>query len=303
MPEVTLFHFNDFHRKLEPMKDGMGGAARLVGTLRELKQQHPGSLTVNVGDVAGDNAEPGPDAFSPVADLFDRGQVDLLALGNHEFEDPTGNYKTLREGLIEPFDGEVLSANIDLPGTKPYTVKQLAGMNIAFIGVCTQELASKMFPNAGAGIVAESIEHTLRELVPRVRAEGADAVVVLAHEGLDEMLEVTAKVPGIDLTLAAHDHRMTDAPIEVSREDGSKGYVAEAGGYGEAVGEVNLRFENGRLLQVTGRMHAVDASSPVDPEAESIVANAPQLDRVTEPTKKKWKEVSLEDLAERFGRG
>ena len=298
---MKLFHFNDFHRKLEPMKDGMGGAARLVGTLRELKRENPGSLTVNVGDVAGDNAEPGPDAFSPVADLFDRGQVDLLALGNHEFEDPTGNYQTLREGLIQPFDGEVLSANIDLPGTRPYTIKQLQGMNIAFIGVCTQDLASKMFPNAGSGIIAESIEHTLRELVPKVRAEGADAVVVLAHEGLDEMVEVTARVPGIDLTLAAHDHRMTETPVEVNRPDGSRGWVAEAGGYGEFVGEVTLRFEPGQPVQVTGLMHPIDASSPVDPEAARLVADAPKLDRVTAPTKRKWKEVSLEDLAKRLG--
>lgn len=300
MPQVTLFHFNDFHRKLEPMKDGMGGAARLVGKLRELKAETPDSVSMSVGDVAGDNAEPGPDAFSPVADLFDRGQVDLMAVGNHEFEDPTGNYKTLREGLIEPFDGEVLSANIDLPGTKPYTVKQLAGMSIAFIGVCTQDLASKMFPNAGAGLVVESIEHTLRELVPKVRAEGADAVVVLAHEGLDEMVEVTARVPGIDVTLAAHDHRMTNAPIEVPRADGTRGWVAEAGGYGEAVGEVTLNFADGRL-EVTGRMHAIDSSSPVDAEAARLVANAPKLDRVTVPTKKKWKEVSLDDLASRYG--
>lgn len=106
MQKVTIFAFNDFHRRLEPFADGTGGAARLVGKLRQLKEENPDSITVNVGDVAGDNTKLGPDSFSPVAQLFNRAGVDVLGLGNHEFEDSRNGYETLRNGLVKPFAGE-----------------------------------------------------------------------------------------------------------------------------------------------------------------------------------------------------
>src|SRR5690606_14828348 len=110
----------------------------------------------------------------------------------------------------------------------------------AFIGVVTIELAFSVFPAAGAGLSTMPMEDTLLELIPKVRAEGADAVVVLGHESLSEMKEIARKVPGIDVALAAHDQRSTEQPHEVLREDGSKTWVAEADAYGRMVGEIDL---------------------------------------------------------------
>ena len=128
---VRLFHFNDFHRRLDPLSDGTGGAARLVGKIKQLEQDNPDAITVNLGDVCGDNTAQGPNHFSPIPELFNQADVDILALGNHEFEDPTNDYQSLKEGLIKPFRGEVLVANVkhadgrSIEGTKPYTIRQL----------------------------------------------------------------------------------------------------------------------------------------------------------------------------------
>ena len=129
---VDIYHINDFHRRLNPCTDGTGGAARLSTVLRSAKERNPEAIIANVGDVAGDNTVHGPHAFDPLADLFDRMGVDYLGLGNHEFEDPTGGYQSLREGLIDPFAGKVLCANVTengtgkpLPGTDPYAIQQL----------------------------------------------------------------------------------------------------------------------------------------------------------------------------------
>ena len=109
---VRLFHFNDFHRRLDPLSDGTGGAARLVGKIKQLEQDNPDAITVNLGDVCGDNTAQGPNHFSPIPELFNQADVDILALGNHEFEDPDNDYQSLKEGLIKPFQGEVLVANV-----------------------------------------------------------------------------------------------------------------------------------------------------------------------------------------------
>jgi 2',3'-cyclic-nucleotide 2'-phosphodiesterase (5'-nucleotidase family) len=288
--KVTLFAFNDFHRRLNPFPDGSGGAARLVGKLRQLKADHPGSLTVNVGDVAGDNKKPGPQAFAPIAQLFDRAQVDVLALGNHEFEDPQGDYASLRNGLIKPFQGEVLCANVTaqgqpLEGVKPFTIKQLAGFNIALIGVVTRDLSSRVHPAAGAGLSVAPIEDTLAAMVPELDKQ-SDAVVVLGHENLNEMIRHTQDTPGVDVTLAAHDHKLQTTQLE--RADGSKAYVSEGGAYGQTINQIDLYFspQSRQLIKVEVTTHSVDGQAPIDAQAEEIVRNAPQLERASMPEKK-----------------
>lgn len=306
LQKVTLFAFNDFHRKLDPLQDGSGGAARLVGKLRQLKQENPDSLILNMGDVAGDNKEHGKDAFEPIPALFNRAQVDALSLGNHEFEDPSGNYKTLRESLIKPLHGEVLCANVSetatgkpVEGTRPFSIKQLAGYNIALIGVVTRDLGSKMFPLAGAGLSVTPIEETLAKMVPEMH-DRADAVVVMGHENLRTMTEHTQNIPGIDIGLAAHDHKLTRNSVEVERPDGSKGYVSEAGAYGQNINQIDLYFSpaSRKLMKVEMTTHQVDASSPSDPIAEGIVRDAPKLKAAPLPPKEsRSKGVRLERFA------
>lgn len=310
MKRVRLFHFNDFHRRLTPLKDGSGGADRLVGKIRQLEEDNPDSITVNLGDVAGDNTVQGPDHFQPIPELFNRAGVDILALGNHEFEDPENGYQNLQEGLIKPFKGEVLVANVrhadgrPIENTKPYTIRKLQEHSIAFIGVVTRELTSSVFPAAGAGLSTMPIEDTLLELIPKVRAEGADAVVVLGHESLSEMKEIARKVPGIDVALAAHDHRSTEQPHEVLRDDGSKTWVAEADAYGRMVGEIDLLFDREGFNRVEGKLHMVDESAPSDPHAKRFVEAhepAPKADpNATKPKTDTTVLTSFADLAKHF---
>jgi 5'-nucleotidase len=309
---VRLFHFNDFHRRMEPFKNGEGGADRLVGKIRQLESENADTLTVNLGDVAGDNTTQGPDHFKPIPELFNRAGVDIMALGNHEFEDPSNGYASLEEGLIQPFQGETLVANVrhadgrPIAGTKPYTIRQLREHSIAFIAVVTRDLASAMFPAAGAALMTLPIEETLRDLVAEVKEKGAQAVVLLAHEGLADTKKIAANVPGIDLAFAAHDHRMTEQPESVVRPDGSKVWVAEADAYGRKVGQADLIFQDGRVVDVQGMMHDVDASSPSDPEALALRQRYEPRPRVKMPPKANSKATtslgSFADLAKHFSK-
>ena len=306
MQKVTLLAFNDFHRTLEPLRDGSGGAARLVGKLRQLQEQNPEALVVNVGDVAGDNKEPGPQAFAPIPELFNRAGVDVMTLGNHEFEDPQGDYQSLREGLIQPLEAEVLCANVQhnddgepIQGTKPFTIKRALGYTIGFIGLVTRNLVSRMFPSAGAGLAVAPLEATLKDLVPQVSRQ-ADAVVVLGHENLRVMTELTQETPGVDVSLAAHDHKLTTQAVEVVRPDGSKGYVSESGAYGQNINQIDLFFspQSHDLVKVEVNTHKIDDSSPVDAQAAEIVRNAPQLKDAAMPEEDSHSEIRLGSFKE-----
>lgn len=110
--QVDIYHYNDLHRRLEPRDDGSGEAARLSSLIRQVRLENPDAVVVDGGNVAGDNAVPGPQAFDPMARILDGMGVDLLSLGNHEFQDPAGDYASLRNGPIEPFRCEVLCATV-----------------------------------------------------------------------------------------------------------------------------------------------------------------------------------------------
>lgn len=304
---VRLFHFNDFHRRLKPFEDGDGGADRLVGKIRELEAENPDSVTLNVGDLAGDNRAQGPDHFSPIPDLFNRAGVDIVGLGNHEFEDPENRYQSLVSGFVKPFQGDVLVANVShadgspIEGTKPYVIRKIQEHNIAFIGTVTRELTSAVFPAAGAGLKTLPIEDVLRELVPKLKPQ-ADAIVVLNHDNLGNSRELTRNIPDIDLTLAAHDHVSTDSPEPVTQSDGTTGWVAEAEAYGQSIGQVDLFFDDEGLVKVEGKQHKVDLSSPSDPVAKKFMDDYEPLPRVeVQEIKKKWTSLSsFEELAKHF---
>lgn len=277
--ESHILSFNDFHRRLKSFPDGTAGAAKLTTALRQKKAEYSDCITVNLGDVAGDNAKPGPRAFNPIAPLFNRMQVDILALGNHEFEDPTEGYRSLREGLIQPLQGKVLCANIvekgtgkPLPGTQPFTIEKLGGINIAFIGVCTRELATAFFPTAGAGLSTLPIEATLKEMIPRTREAGADAVVVLAHENYNTMKEMAPRLEA-DIILPAHDHRLTEGMETLQRNDGGTVSMGEAGAYGRNFLDIKLITdpEAKKLVSVEGTMNVVSADITPDDGAVAIV--------------------------------
>lgn len=305
MERVDIYHFNDLHRHLGTFPDGSGGAARLATLLEQARAEHPDALVANLGDVAGDNTAPGKNAFRPIPDLFNAMDVDVLELGNHEFEDPSKSYATLREGLIAPLHGDVLCANVrekatgqPLPGTRPYTIRDVHGVHVALIGVVTRDLASAVFPAAGAGLSVAPIEDTLQELVPRVRAEGADAVVVLAHEGLEPMRAIAERVDGIDVILAAHDHRETHEPMRVENPAGGHTLITEAGGYGRWVGHVRLDVDprGKRVAAANAELLSVGADLPADPAVQKIVDGYRPNPHVAPPPRRKWEKVPLSDL-------
>lgn len=305
MPTVDLFHFNDFHRHLGPAHDGLGGAARLSTLAREQVKAHPDSVLINLGDVAGDQSAHGQRDFDPIPQVFNRMGVQLHALGNHEFEDPANHYGSLREGLINKLDGQTLCANVThsdsgkpIENTLPYTIRQLQGINVAFIAVVTEDLASKLFPAAGEGLRAARMEDVLAKLVPEVKGKGADAVVVLSHESLRESAQIAEAVPGIDVIIAGHDHRVTEKPVLLDNPHG-RTWMAEAGAYGMMLGHIQMHVDETtrKVTSVDGGLIQVTPDIAPDPAVQAIVDRWKPLPRAEHhPTKQHWTSVPLSDL-------
>ena len=84
-------------------------------------------------------------------------------------------FKWLSANVIETATGRTL-----LP---PYGIKTFNGVRVAFIGMTLKGTPTIVTPTGVAGLEFHDEADTVNALVPRLRAQGIEAIVVLVHQG------------------------------------------------------------------------------------------------------------------------
>jgi len=134
-----------------------------------------------------------------------------------------------------------------------------------------------MIPNWSFGIR----EREMSAEVESLRAQGAEVVVVLSHNGFDVDRKMAERVPGIDVILSGHTH---DALPEVTVV--GKTLIAATGSHGKFVSRLDLDVQSGRIAGFRYRLIPIfaDVITP-DAEMSAYIAKArapfkPDLTRV-----------------------
>ncbi len=104
---------------------------------------------------------------------------------------------------------------------------------------------------------------TAREMVKRLRAEGADVIICMSHGGVREPptgpitegddVNLARAVPEIDVIVGGHTHTFMRTPVVVNGTP-----IVQAGCYGQAVGELVIRMEGRDRAVVSYELHPVD---------------------------------------------
>ncbi|MFW7419159.1 bifunctional metallophosphatase/5'-nucleotidase [Vagococcus fluvialis] len=181
-----------------------------------------------------------------MADVMNAVGYDCGVLGNHEF-----NYGLdYLEETIEKLNYPIVCANIlkksgDFLTGHPYVIVERGGVKIAVLGLTTQYIPHWEQPATVENLIFKSALETAKEFVPKLR-ELADVVVVSYHGGFEKDLEtgvptevltgenegydILHEVPGIDVLLTGHQHRviaMKEELVPVT-QPGDKGrYLAK----------------------------------------------------------------------------
>ncbi len=184
--------------------------------------------------------------------LQTRGQdmVETMALlkpdamvGHWEFTYGEDRVLELIDALAYPF----LSANVfdttwDEPVFEASMMREVGGHKVAVIGQSMPytPIANPrwMIPNWSFGIRPEVIAAQ----VAKARADGAEVVVLLSHNGFDVDQKLAAEVPGIDVVLTGHTHDAIPHAIEIG-----KTLLLASGSHGQFVGRVDLEITNGKV--------------------------------------------------------
>jgi 5'-nucleotidase len=280
---VKIIAFNDFHGNLEPPRiavpapgaDGKdvqvpaGGAAWFAAAIGKLRAASPNSVVVSAGDMT--SASPLVSSLfldEPTIATMNLAGVDFNAVGNHEFDRGWRELQRLQSGgcekhaqrdpcALDRFEGakfRYLSANVakEEGGTlfPAYGIRSFgSGANevrVAFIGMTLKGTPSLVMASGIAGLRFEDEADTVNALVPRLKAEGADAIVVLVHQGGETDVGYNDKTcgglrgaivpilqrldPRVDLVVSGHTHRAYIC--DFGKMDAGRPFLLTSAGYG-----------------------------------------------------------------------
>ncbi|MFI8433531.1 bifunctional metallophosphatase/5'-nucleotidase [Streptomyces sp. NPDC079020] len=217
--DVQLLSFNDLHGNLEPpagsagtvsetQADGTvkpipaGGVEYLATSLREAREGNRYSVTAAGGDMVG--ASPlmsGLFHDEPTIEALNKLDLDVTAVGNHEFDEGSAELARLQNGGCHPTEGcyeegkkfkgadfPYLAANVTKEETgkpllKPYTVWKKNGVKIGFIGVTLEGTPNIVTANGVKGLEFHDEVETINKYAKELDRKGVKSIVALIHEG------------------------------------------------------------------------------------------------------------------------
>ncbi|WP_326611599.1 bifunctional metallophosphatase/5'-nucleotidase [Streptomyces scopuliridis] len=217
--DVQLLSFNDLHGNLEApagsagtvtekQADGTtkaipaGGVEYLATSLRNARKGNAYSVTAAGGDMVG--ASPllsGLFHDEPTIEALNKIDLDVTAVGNHEFDEGAVELARLQNGGCHPTEGcyekgkkfkgadfPYLAANVTSEKTgkpilKPYTVWKKNGVKIGFIGVTLEGTPNIVTAEGVKGLKFHDEIETVNKYAQELDRQGVKSIVALIHEG------------------------------------------------------------------------------------------------------------------------
>jgi 5'-nucleotidase len=315
--DINLVALNDFHGHLEASKFvytsarepkeatvSAGGIDNLAAALQAFRKEDPELLLVGAGDLVG--ASPAMSSmWADEPSIVALGMLGLRvsSVGNHEFDQ--GRLELLRKQnggcvsalpakackLAPDFSGApfgYLAANvIDNATGKPllpaYSIQQVKGVKIAFIGAVLKDTASVVTASGIAGLTFMDEATAINQAAQDARAQGATAFVVLIHEGgstpepFDQpdcsqlkgpIVGISRKLdPAIRLIVSGHTHRGFQCKV-----DGRTITQAQMGGH--VLSRIKLVIDpaSGAVRDVAVRnVPVLPGEYPADPKVSAYL--------------------------------
>ncbi|WP_307721137.1 bifunctional metallophosphatase/5'-nucleotidase [Streptomyces otsuchiensis] len=318
--DLQVLAINDLHGALEPPTgsggqvthehhDGTtelidaGGVEYLATSLRDARKGNPRSVTVAAGDMVG--ATPlisGLFHDEPTIEALNALKMDVVGVGNHEFDEGWKELLRKQRGGCHPEDGcytkgrkfkgadfPFLAANVvheksGKPITAPYTIKRMKGANVGFIGVTLEGTADIVTQEGIEGLKFLDEVETIDKYAKQLKKRGVNAVIALIHEGgypsspaynadcdadgaglSGPIVDIAEKTsPLVDVMVTGHTHEAYVCTIPDPEGNDRLVTSAQSNGrlYTELTMEYDLRSRDIVRASVEGSNHVVHRDQP-----------------------------------------
>jgi S-sulfosulfanyl-L-cysteine sulfohydrolase len=277
-PEAHAHTYLNFERSAKQYGK-VGGFAHIATLVKQLKASRNGALLLDGGDTWQGSAT---SLWTNAQDMVEAAKllgVDVMT-AHWEF---TYGEKRVLEIIEKDFAKTATFKGIDFIAQnvktkdfedavfKPYVMKEMNGVTFAIIGQAFPYTPianpSWQVPSWTFGIQ----EQELQKQVSEARAKGAQAVVLLSHNGMDVDLKLASRVTGIDVILGGHTHDGVPVPTMVKNEGGQT-LVTNAGSNGKFLGVLDLDVRDKKVVAVHYKLLPVFANLiPADKEMDALI--------------------------------
>ncbi|OYX32521.1 MAG: thiosulfohydrolase SoxB [Hydrogenophilales bacterium 32-62-9] len=272
--EAHAFTYLDFTEAAK-VYGKVGGFAHLKTLVDKMRAQRPGALLLDGGDTWQGSAT---SLWTNAQDMVDA----CIKLGVNVM---TPHWEAMfgADRMMEIINNDFKKAGMDFVAQnvvtndfgdqvfKPYVMKEMNGVKVAILGQAFPytPIANPRYhvPDWSYGIRDDSMQ----KWVDEARAKGAQAVILLSHNGMDVDLKLASRVTGIDAIFGGHTHDGVPQPVPVKNAKGVT-LVTNAGSNGKFLGVMDFDVRGGKVQSFKYRLLPVFSNLlPADPEMDALI--------------------------------
>ncbi|HSK72386.1 MAG TPA: bifunctional UDP-sugar hydrolase/5'-nucleotidase [Pyrinomonadaceae bacterium] len=262
---VTFLHVNDTYQ-FTPVEGGKrGGLARLLTLKQQIKAENPNVIFTLGGDTISPSVETRTYRGAQMIDAWNAIGLDYSVFGNHEFDIKTtellerikeSKFTWLGANVIDTKTGKIFA------DTPPFVIRDFGGVKVGIIGLLLPE--TKETSSMEESLAVVDYCKTAKEIVPKMRKAGANAIVGLTHLFMEQDKKL-AGCASFDLILGGHEHTLLQ-----SSANGTPIFKMTADA--RELGRFNLNFDakTKRLLSIDWEIIPVTDEIPDAPEFASV---------------------------------
>lgn len=261
----------------------VGGMDRVATVINAIRAERPDALLLDGGDTWHGSYTCHHTQGQDVVNVMNALKPDAMTF-HWEFTLGSDRVQEIVDGLpFAALGANIFDAEWDEPSEnfEAYKMFERGGAKIAVIGQAFPYMPIAnprwMFPEYSFGIRDERMQ----EVVDEARAEGAELVVLLSHNGFDVDKKMASRVKGIDVILSGHTHDAVPEPVLVGET-----IIVASGSNGKFVSRVDLDVRDGRMMGFRHKLIPI-LSDVIEPDKEVAAV----IDAQRAPFKDKLEEV------------
>lgn len=278
------------------------GFTRTASLIRKMQNEVKNSVLVDNGDLI--QGSPMADwAYSnylndlndqrthPAYKALNAMRYTVGGLGNHEFNYGLDFLNRALAGATFPYiNANIFDVKTDKPYFRPYIIIDTLvidrdgkpqHLKIGYISFVPPQVMEWDKNNLSGKVYAKDITETAKLFVPKIKAEGADVIIAIAHSGLssepyklmaENSVYYLSTVKNIDAILFGHTHSIFPGKNfnNIAGIDNHNGLVngipvVMPGQWGDHLGVIDLTLE-----QREGRWHVIQSKSQAKPIFDTI---------------------------------
>lgn len=257
---VTFLHDTHVHGHYGDA-DAAVNVENYFGLMDELKSENSKLLRVGNGDDLASSVLSAVFQGKHIVDAFDAGGLDYDTFGNHDFDMgpeqlrkmvARSKFIWLSANVRNKRTGDVFAKE---QGAQQYAIHQVGGVTVGVTGLTTLETPTVSSPGENAEFL--DLATALREVVPQMRADGADIVLVLSHVSSKVIEDVVDDVDGVDVVVGDHIAQRYEEPKVINDT-----IVSLVGDEYDYLGELTLDIEDGKVVDFDFTSHNLAEEKP-----------------------------------------